>query len=332
MESPLLTLCVPTYNRAERLAVTLPALVRQVAADGCADRVEICISDNGSTDSTPAVVEALSRMAEVTLRSVRLERNYGYAYNFRNAVLAAGGEYVAICGDDDLIRPGGVRSMVEAIASGRDVIFFNSLPGKPSSTYPATAQIGTAEECVERLGVFHASFIGNFLVRRSVFLRHCTPDLMRSAYVHTGVLLRSLQEGAAAFFDVATVQVDDRLREWRAYQPVYTAIDMARLQTEELLLRGTPLPVVYRTYWKLIKSLPRAIVASRRGRVRPDPSNPYASLRLANVVGCYRASSTFQLLAVLLWGTSYLLPLPLLGIRNLPGLLRSASVQSKAFV
>ena len=50
MYNKLLSLCIPTYNRADILKETLTKLVLEPAF--ILGRVEICISDNASTDHT----------------------------------------------------------------------------------------------------------------------------------------------------------------------------------------------------------------------------------------------------------------------------------------
>ena len=49
---PLLSICIPTYNRAAYLRQCVDAIVGQ---EGFDDRLEVVISDNCSTDDTQAV-------------------------------------------------------------------------------------------------------------------------------------------------------------------------------------------------------------------------------------------------------------------------------------
>ena len=49
---PLLSICIPTYNRAQFLDVSLRELISQ--ASEISDSIEIVISDNASTDSMAA--------------------------------------------------------------------------------------------------------------------------------------------------------------------------------------------------------------------------------------------------------------------------------------
>lgn len=49
-EKPLLSICIPTYNRAEYLAKSLDTLV--CLPEFNSSEVEVVISDNASTDNT----------------------------------------------------------------------------------------------------------------------------------------------------------------------------------------------------------------------------------------------------------------------------------------
>ena len=63
---PLISICIPTYNRAELLDYCLENLA---ALKDCGRPVEIVISDNGSTDRTPEVIEAHSRPQSADARA-----------------------------------------------------------------------------------------------------------------------------------------------------------------------------------------------------------------------------------------------------------------------
>lgn len=118
---PLLSICIPTYNRAPLLRVMLEALLPQVAAAG--DAVEVCLSDNASTDETPEVIHQVQALGP--LRPSRNAENLGPIRNFhRVANEMARGEYVWILGDDDLLRPGTVARVLEILRTNADLDAF----------------------------------------------------------------------------------------------------------------------------------------------------------------------------------------------------------------
>lgn len=100
VDRPLLSICIPTYNRATWLRASLTALMPQIIQSG--SLVELIVSDNASDDETAEVVREAVALGPV--RYHRNETNVGFMRNMR--VLAtnlAQGDYVWILGDDDLV-------------------------------------------------------------------------------------------------------------------------------------------------------------------------------------------------------------------------------------
>ena len=115
-----LSLCVPTYNRARHLANLLHSAI---AAARAADAdVEICVSDNHSTDDTPRVVREAQQRFPVKYR--RNERNLGIAGNFLAVVDIAEGEFAWLLGDDDLLFPDSAARICRLIVAQPGVDFF----------------------------------------------------------------------------------------------------------------------------------------------------------------------------------------------------------------
>ncbi len=116
MHSPLLSICIPTFNRADRLELLLENLARECSP--FLDRIEIVVSDNASPDHTETVV----RNSTLPIIYGRNARNIGFGGNLLNVTAAlASGEYVWVIGDDDLILPGGVQRIIESLTAAPDV-------------------------------------------------------------------------------------------------------------------------------------------------------------------------------------------------------------------
>ncbi len=110
--APLLTIAIPTFNRAASLSRLLSVLEPQVAAF---PQVEVLISDNCSTDGTSSVIAEYRRRyaaAGATLHAQRHPENVGSDANFVSLFHAARGRFFWICGDDDLIAPGGLAQVM----------------------------------------------------------------------------------------------------------------------------------------------------------------------------------------------------------------------------
>lgn len=129
MHTPLLSICIPTYNRAEDLNNCLASIASQVTENpSLNDQLEVVISDNASTDHTQQIVDDY-RATFSNLTYVRNDENMGFDKNTLRAVRAASGTYAWYLGDDDMIVHGALSFVVTLLQSGRyDVGGFASEP------------------------------------------------------------------------------------------------------------------------------------------------------------------------------------------------------------
>lgn len=114
--SPLLTIAIPTWNRAAYLERNLAQLHSELAGVE-PGKVEVLVSDNCSPDFTPAIVAAAVR-GGLPVRYVRNEKNLGWALNFAQAFDLARGKYVLLMGDDDLFVDGALHLLLDRLAHG----------------------------------------------------------------------------------------------------------------------------------------------------------------------------------------------------------------------
>jgi glycosyltransferase involved in cell wall biosynthesis len=111
--APLLTIGIPTYNRARCLERLLAILGKELEGE---TRVELLVSDNASTDGTSSIVDAY-RAGGKALRYIRNAENLGADRNILQVFNLALGKYVWIFSDDDLMAPGTVRRVLEAVSA-----------------------------------------------------------------------------------------------------------------------------------------------------------------------------------------------------------------------
>lgn len=111
----LLTIAIPTYNRAQYLYVSLSRIFEQIK--GLQDYVEIIVSDNCSQDNTKAIVEDYISKG-LNIEFIRNSENIGMDGNFVQCFKKAKGEYVWILGDDDYLLNGTIEFIVRIIRKG----------------------------------------------------------------------------------------------------------------------------------------------------------------------------------------------------------------------
>jgi glycosyltransferase involved in cell wall biosynthesis len=113
--TPSLTLVVPTFNEADRLAHGLDRL-RGAAAEGAVDltTTELLVVDDGSLDDTHAAARRLIGQFPMA-RIVTFPRNQGKGAAVRAGILAAAGDKVAFADADMAIDPSLLPSLLEAL-------------------------------------------------------------------------------------------------------------------------------------------------------------------------------------------------------------------------
>lgn len=92
---PFFSIVIPTFNRAADLQFALYCLLHQDFKD-----FEIVISDNCSTDNTPAVIRAIK---DKRIRYVKMKKNTVFSLNLKNAIKYARGQYIFFHSDDDFL-------------------------------------------------------------------------------------------------------------------------------------------------------------------------------------------------------------------------------------
>lgn len=112
-DAPLLSVCIPTFNRAVFLRQAVESVFHALAP-GARQRVEVVVSDNASTDETAQVAKELAA-TYATFRSTRQPENRGFDANYRSSILLARGRFAMTLGDDDWLEAGGVARILETL-------------------------------------------------------------------------------------------------------------------------------------------------------------------------------------------------------------------------
>lgn len=165
---PLLTIAIPTYNRARFLRELLSVLFDQLIAE---PRVELIVSDNASSDETPAVV-CESQKRGLQIRYIRNDTNLGADGNILQCFEQARGKYVWIFGDDDVVATGTIDKILPYLVDkDYDLVYVSAYPiecpDKPRTLKaPAAAiEIGDVEIFVTKVHVL-LTFISSNIVNK----------------------------------------------------------------------------------------------------------------------------------------------------------------------
>lgn len=172
MSNILLSICIPTFQRASYLDLCLNQIARQI--DGAEGKVEIVVSDNASTDNTGEVVR--KHIAQgLRVRFLQSETNLGSDRNFFKCFDAAEGKYVLLFGDDDILTDGALLKLVQLLERGDYGVVFMKAYGydvdfraeKPHNFHSSIRFYRDHEKFLKKIYIF-STFISSNVVNKSL--------------------------------------------------------------------------------------------------------------------------------------------------------------------
>lgn len=116
-----LSLCIPTYNRANFIGETIESIISQAT-----DEVEIVISDNASSDNTEEIVRRYQQQFP-HITYFRWDENRGADRNYLKVVELAKGDYCWFVGSDDVVKSGSINRMLHELDSGNEIYLCNRI-------------------------------------------------------------------------------------------------------------------------------------------------------------------------------------------------------------
>ncbi|MDP3705969.1 MAG: glycosyltransferase [Legionellaceae bacterium] len=122
----LLSICIPTYNRAEYLQDLLESIQTEIIKHPeIVNKFKIYISDNASTDRTNELCSEYSTIFR-NMEYSRNGSNFGSCKNVLKSCTSGAGKYRWVIGDDELIAPNGLAHVIKILESERPGLLINN--------------------------------------------------------------------------------------------------------------------------------------------------------------------------------------------------------------
>lgn len=122
---PLLSICIPTYNRKKYLKESLDSIINQEWFNE--EEIEIVISDNASIDNTTEFVKEYQNKYK-NIKYFRNDENIGADRNIIKVLQLWNGKYVWWISDDDIMLIWWLKAVKNAISDNieQDIRFFQT--------------------------------------------------------------------------------------------------------------------------------------------------------------------------------------------------------------
>lgn len=194
-KSVKLSICIATFNRAHFIGKTLETILAQTTED-----CEVVVLDGGSTDGTEQVMSALTGRFNC-LRYIRQDINNGVDRDYDRTIELASGEYCWLMTDDDLIKPGAVATVLEALQGDWCLIIVNAelrdttmskvlQRGWLDFTSNRTYKPGEMDLLFEETDDLHV-YSGCVVIKRSIWLARQRERFYGSLFIHVGVIFQA---------------------------------------------------------------------------------------------------------------------------------------------
>lgn len=196
----LLTIAIPTYNRAQNVYSTINSFAIQIEQHSLRE-VEVVISDNCSTDNTRDICANLATIyPNIQIKYFRNNLNIGFDGNVNALFHHASGKYVWTFSDDDQLTPDALLHVVSLLKQ-RDVrfAFVNYKVNIENQILPS--RFGSSQDCwLEAKQLLKYIKFSNSLISSCIFLNDAwlssNPEkFIGSLWIHFFVAREILQTG-----------------------------------------------------------------------------------------------------------------------------------------
>ncbi|MCW6116754.1 glycosyltransferase family 2 protein [Lactiplantibacillus plantarum] len=175
-EQPFITIMIPAHNEEVMIEHTINYLMNNLNYE----KYEVLVTDDGSTDETPAILERLQSVYD-NLRVVTIKKNQGKAYAFNVGVGFARGEFILSNDADSIPEPdalwkymsyfmGEEHANTAAVTANMDVQNRSTIIAK-SQTVEFSSIVGVIKRSqVSALGNMYAYSGANTMYRRDALI------------------------------------------------------------------------------------------------------------------------------------------------------------------
>ena len=194
---PTISICVPTFNRSTCLENLLNNLFLIKAAHGT--DIEICISNNQSTDRTQQVIEDWHQ--KLLLKVVTQPTNIGAAKNAIEVTRLATGKWILIIGDDDELISTGFESLLTFVHAADETDWVLAGVANESGNEhllgdlePSIYEEKRFKRVLWRTGLYRYGFIGMHIFPAALRQQFFDLSLQEAqSWPHIGLFLRHLK-------------------------------------------------------------------------------------------------------------------------------------------
>src|SRR3989344_590548 len=111
MTKPVLSICIPNYNRADLLLNNLRSIGKQAVP-----QIEVVITDDCSTENILGSISTIKKeFPKLKLTFETNQKNLGFDKNVLHVINTESGKYFWLLSNDDELIPGAIKFILDLI-------------------------------------------------------------------------------------------------------------------------------------------------------------------------------------------------------------------------
>lgn len=114
-ESPLVSVCIPTYNGEKFITEAISSILSQTYS-----AIELIISDDNSWDNTIAIAQSFQTQTSIPI-NILTHQTLGLAENSNFCINQSQGQYIKFLYQDDILMPNCIEKMVNLAETDPDI-------------------------------------------------------------------------------------------------------------------------------------------------------------------------------------------------------------------
>jgi glycosyltransferase involved in cell wall biosynthesis len=195
MNDILLSICIPTFNRARFLNRSLFYLTSQI--ESIVNSIEIIVIDNDSDDETYSVVQKYIETG-CQISYIKNDYNLGADVNVDKCYQIARGKYVLVLGDDDLIVLNTLNKLINILdKSDYGVIHLTAKPIESDLIYELNKEnlnfktFNNSNDFFYKIG-YNITFISANIVNKKYYNSVITSNYLGSSLPQVPLIVHSI--------------------------------------------------------------------------------------------------------------------------------------------
>jgi glycosyltransferase involved in cell wall biosynthesis len=227
---PILSICIPTYNRCEILKDSIQDLLL-VLSD---KNIELCISNNSSTDGTEHFLNSIIKDNK-SVRVINQKQNNGLEQNMVDAIKMATGSYILPIGDDEKIDVSLISMLIKCFVGEPDLILLNGLHGENQQLSSNLFDKEFSNPEIAFPYIWEKMQPGSFVVKGDVLKCNYYLNYIGTSHAYAGWVLDYLHAkyyrgtfNKIVFFKELLIEYKEEEKTWRndAFRIIYYEIPL----------------------------------------------------------------------------------------------------------